>query len=157
MPELIAPNALKELVDAQAVHGASVLGDEGGYVVMVKYGQVERAVAARSSSGQLSVRKFASLDSVNSFLRTRIHLAQYDVDSRSYQAPTRTARDESSAARLKRMHEAAAYDAWFRAQVDEAVKEADDPSTLWISNKDAKAGWAKKRAALAKRPARGGV
>ncbi|MBJ7263300.1 MAG: hypothetical protein JHC61_05985 [Burkholderiaceae bacterium] len=39
------------------------------------------------------------------------------------------------AAALKRAHEAAAYDAWFRAQVQEAL---DDPSPA-ISNEDASA------------------
>jgi len=33
---------------------------------------------------------------------------------------------------MKRAHEAAAHDRWFRSQVEEALREADDPSTLSI-------------------------
>ena len=31
-------------------------------------------------------------------------------------------------------HDAAAYDKWFRAQLAQALKEADDPATVWLSN-----------------------
>jgi hypothetical protein len=30
----------------------------------------------------------------------------------------------------------AAYDAWFRAQVEEAVRVADDPNTVWSTHED---------------------
>ena len=48
-------------------------------------------------------------------------------------------------------HETAAHDKWFRAQVEDAINEAGDPATAWVSNEEAKAGWAKKRAELIKR------
>lgn len=53
--------------------------------------------------------------------------------------------------RLRRAHEAAAHDKWFRAEVEQAIKEADDPNAQWVSNEDAKKSWAKERAKLAKR------
>lgn len=28
------------------------------------------------------------------------------------------------------------YDAWFRAEVEEGLREADDPNTEWISNEE---------------------
>ncbi len=62
---------------------------------------------------------------------------------------TRTRPDRAEA--LKRTHQAAEHDKWFRAQVEEALEEADDPNTKWISHEDAKASWAKKRAELMKR------
>ena len=57
---------------------------------------------------------------------------------------------DASAAR-EREHAASAHDMWFCAQVAEAVKEADDPAAEWVSEKDARASWAKQRAALVKR------
>lgn len=42
---------------------------------------------------------------------------------------------------------------WFRAEVELALKEADDPNTQWVSNEEAEASWAKKRAELLKRVA----
>lgn len=44
-----------------------------------------------------------------------------------------------TAARVKRAPEAAEHDAWFREQVDQAIKEADDPKTKWVSHADAMA------------------
>lgn len=41
--------------------------------------------------------------------------------------------------------------AWFLEEVAQALKEADDPNTVWISNEEAEAGWAKRRAVLLKR------
>lgn len=41
-----------------------------------------------------------------------------------------------TAERQRRAHEAAAYDAWFRAEVEQALKEADDPNAEWISNEE---------------------
>jgi TrfA protein len=42
------------------------------------------------------------------------------------------------------------HDKWFRAEVDAAIKEADDPDTVWVSNEDAKREWGEKRAELVK-------
>ncbi len=59
----------------------------------------------------------------------------------------RRARPDKSAA-LKATHEAAAYDKWYREQVDAAIQEADDPDTPWISNEDARKSAARLRAEL---------
>lgn len=57
----------------------------------------------------------------------------------------------AAAERLRHAHQAAAYDKWFRAEVEQGLKEADDPNTQWVSNEDAKKSWAKQRAELVKR------
>jgi hypothetical protein len=41
-----------------------------------------------------------------------------------------------TAERQRRAHEAAEYDAWFRAEIDEAIREADDPNCVWVSNEE---------------------
>lgn len=40
---------------------------------------------------------------------------------------------------------------WFLEEVAQALKEADDPNTEWVSNEEAKASWAQQRAELLKR------
>jgi len=52
----------------------------------------------------------------------------------------------AAAAQMKAAHEAAAYDKWFRAQVQEAI---DDPRPA-IPHEQVKAEWALERAALLK-------
>lgn len=56
-----------------------------------------------------------------------------------------------AAERMRHAHEAAGHDKWFRAQVEQAINEADDPSIEWVSHEEAKVSWAKKRAQLLKR------
>lgn len=62
---------------------------------------------------------------------------------------------------LKKTHQAAAaataHDTWFREQVEQGLREADDPKTVWISQEDASAAWAKKREELQQRFAEEGT
>ena len=69
---------------------------------------------------------------------------------------TGTTRADASS-RLRRVHEAAAHDKWFRAQIEQAVQSAADPNAEWVSNEDANRRWAKARAALVKRAEGGAV
>jgi hypothetical protein len=43
-----------------------------------------------------------------------------------------------TAERQRRAHEAAAHDAWFRSEVEKALKEADDPQVKWVLHEDVK-------------------
>ncbi len=55
----------------------------------------------------------------------------------------------------RRAHEATAHDAWFRAEVDQALSEAKDPAVRWIPQEDVKRQSAGKRTEwLAKATAR---
>lgn len=142
--ETIDQATLVNLVQAGAVHDTSVIAQPGGWEVVVRYGKASRALAIKK--GQ--VRIFRKLDTLDNFLRG-IGLPQYQVDSRQFDAQTLKASRTNAAAsqRLKRAHGAAAYDKWFRAEIDQAIKEADDPAAVWISNDSVKAESAKRRAA----------
>ncbi|MGV2291361.1 hypothetical protein AAHK20_21790 [Trinickia sp. YCB016] len=146
MPEFITPNTLKELIEANATIGAVVHGEKGGYVVIVKYGSVERTVAARSNKGELSIRVFATLDSADNFLRTRVHLTHYEVESSGFEPAERKTRYEPVSARMKRAHEAAEHDKWFREEVQRGL---DDPHP-GIPTEEVSADFAERRAALRK-------
>ena len=54
---------------------------------------------------------------------------------------------------VQRQREAREHDAWFRAQVEQGIREADDPGTGRITQEDVSAGWRRQRAELAKRAA----
>ena len=41
--------------------------------------------------------------------------------------------------------------AWFRCEVERALREADDPTVMRISNEEIKANWSRQRAELVKR------
>ncbi|MBT0571876.1 hypothetical protein KIK84_16295 [Curvibacter sp. CHRR-16] len=148
MQPTIDHGTLSKLVEAGAVRGAQVVGQSGGWSVLVKYGLIERPLAAQRSK---QVRLFKKFETLVSYLKD-VGIARYEVDAAGFDPATPAAsKRPDRAAALKRAHEAAAYDNWFREQVEVALIEADNPSTKWVSNDDAASSWAKKRAELAKR------
>lgn len=40
------------------------------------------------------------------------------------------------------------YDRWFRAQVEEALREADDPNAVWVPHEEVVADWDRERAEI---------
>lgn len=54
---------------------------------------------------------------------------------------------------VQRQRQAREHDAWFRAEVEQGMREADDPEVRRIANEDATAGWHRQRAELVKRAA----
>ena len=147
-PDTIDHNTLTHLVEAGVVRGADVIGQPGGWGVVIKYGMTERALAARRGA----LRTFKKFETLVGYLKG-VGIAEYRVDAANFDPvalKAKTSRPDS-ASRLKTAHQAAAYDKWFRDQVDEAIKEADDPNTVWVSNDDVKKHFAAKREELKRR------
>jgi hypothetical protein len=117
---------LARLVEAGAVRGAHVIGQEGGWSVMIKYGMAERALAAQRSR---QVRVFKRIDTAASYLKD-IGIAHFDVDTAAYapEAIKKHARPDRAAA-LRRAHEAAQHDAWFRGEVQKTLDRIADSTT----------------------------
>jgi hypothetical protein len=136
-------NTLAHLIEAGAVRGADVIGQPGGWGVVIKYGMTERALAARRGA----VRSFKKFETLVGYLKG-MGIAEYRVNAANFDPVAlnaRTSRPDSSD-RLKHAHESAAYDKWFRDQVDQAQLEANDPNTKWVTNEEANTSWAAKRA-----------
>jgi len=90
----------------------------------------ERALAAKRGA----IRNFARFETLVTYLK-KIGIAKYQVDATQYDPVTVKAerfRDDA-AERMRQAHQAAAHDKWFRAQVEQALQEADDPYTVWLS------------------------
>lgn len=120
--DTIDHGTLSRLVEAGAVRGAHIVGQPGGWAVMVRYGMHERPLVAKNTR---SVRVWRRFETLASYLKG-IGLTQFDVDAANfYRDAMTTAKRPDRAEALKKAHEAAAYDAWFRAEVQ---KELDDPS-----------------------------
>lgn len=140
--QTIDHTTLSRLAEAGAVRSAHIIGQTGGWGVLVKYGMTERALAAQRSQ---QVRVFRKFETLVTYLKG-VGIARFEVDAVNYDAAslklTRTRPD--SAETMKKAHEAAAYDKWFRSKVQEAL---DDPRPS-ISNEEVKAIFAKQRAEL---------
>lgn len=142
--ETIDHATLSRLVEAGAVRGAHIIGQPGGWFVMVRYGMHERPLAAKRSH---NVRLFRRFETLVSYLKG-IGIARFDVDSSDYTPDSlNTARRPDRAEALKRAHEAAAYDAWFRDQVQASI---DDPRP-GIPHDEVESRFAAKREALRRR------
>ncbi|HLP70630.1 MAG TPA: hypothetical protein VK181_24250 [Rhizobium sp.] len=141
--ETIDHGMLAELVAAGAVRTAHVVGQSGGWSLRVKYGAAERALAAQRSR---QVRIFRRMETLVSYLQD-LGIERFDVDATAYEAEGGKSRPDRAEA-MRRTHEAAAHDQWFRTQVEEAISEADDPNTEWVSHEELKQGIARQRARL---------
>ena len=139
--ETIDHSTLTELVEAGALRGAHVVGQPGGWSLRVKYGAAERALAAQRSR---QVRVFRRIETLVSYLKD-VGIEHFDVDAADYQAEGGKTRPDRAEA-MRRAHEAAAHDKWFRDQIEEAIKEADDPNTEWVPHEVVKQDMARQRA-----------
>lgn len=125
MQEYITSTVLKELVDANSVRTAFVVGEHGGFVITVRYGKKERVVGARSRTHEIRKRTFTSLDSVDKFLRETVHILSYTVDSANFEKPLKQPRALLASQRLKKIHANNAYARWLDNELQESI---DDPS-----------------------------
>jgi hypothetical protein len=134
---------LSRLVEANAVNGANIIGQPGGWGVVIKYGMTERALAAKRGS----VRIFRKFETLVGYLKG-IGVAKYQVDATGFDpvALKLTRRNEGAGERMRAAHDAAAYDKWFREQVQASL---DDPRPS-IPDATVKKHFAAKRKALEK-------
>lgn len=79
MPETIKETTLRELVRANSISSACLIGQSGGYVVKVRYGLSERVLATTRNE----VRIF-TLENAGKFLRA-IGLPRFEVDATGYE------------------------------------------------------------------------
>jgi hypothetical protein len=126
--ETIDHPTLLHLVEAGVVRAAHVIGQAGGWVLSVQYGMAERFLAAQRSG---KLRLFRKLETVTAYLK-EIGISRFEVDASGYDAAEakRQHKRPDRAEALKRAHEAAEHDAWFREQVQSSLDEADRPDAV---------------------------
>ena len=138
--------SLRRLVDAGAEVGAEVIGVAGSWGVVITYGRASQTLSA--ARGQ--PRTWRQFETLAGYLKqlgiteVRVHTAEFTP------GPITGKRDKRSTAasdRMKRAHQAAAYDTWFRGQVQASI----DDSRSSVDDDQARMRFAVKRAALAKR------
>lgn len=118
--ETIDHATLTKLTEAGVVRSAHVIGQVGGWGVLVKYGMTERALAAQRSH---QVRIFRKLETLVDYLK-KIGIPRFDVDAVNYDPHSviATKRPDRAEA-MKDAHAAAAYTKWLKAEVQEALDD----------------------------------
>ena len=144
-PEIIDGKAVKSLVEAHAIRGATILGQPGGWAVLVRFGMAERAIAAQRAR---QPRLWRSLETAATYVREALGVPRFDVDSIAHTPDASTRRRPDQAEALRRAHQAAGHDAWFRTEVEKAVAEADAPDAVWISHEEVVEDMREQRAAI---------
>lgn len=128
IPETIDGKAVRGLVDAKAIKGAVVLGQPGGYAVVVKYGTQARAIAAQRSR---RMRLWRNLNTAATYVQGELGVDRFEVDMSDLDIAAEDRSRPDTAERQRQLREAAEHDAWFRAQVQEAFdaeKAGTNPS-----------------------------
>ena len=128
---IIDGKAVRTLVDAEAWQGARIVGRSGGWGVVVRYGAMESAVAAQRSR---QPRLWRNLNTAVDYVRGELGVSSFEVDTAGHDPEASARRRPDVAARLKG---ALSYDAWARADIAQAVEEAQNPETEWIDHEDA--------------------
>jgi hypothetical protein len=139
-------STLRRLVDAGADVGAEVVGGAGGWGVVISYGRASQTLAATRGAP----RTWRQFETLAGYLK-ELGIVEYRVNTAEF-APGAAAskqddkRSTTASERMKRAHQAAAHDTWFREQVQASI---DDPRAS-VDDAVAKKGFAAKRAALTK-------
>jgi hypothetical protein len=138
---------LRRLVDAGAQIGAEVVGGAGGWGVLINYGRANQTLAASRGTP----RTWRQFETLAGYLK-ELGIVEYLVNTAQFEPGAAVAkpgdkRSTTASQRMKRAHQAAAHDTWFREQVQASI---DDPRPS-VDDAVARKQFAAKRAALAKR------
>ena len=132
---------LSLLVEAGAVQGAHVVGQNGGWAVVVKYGMTERPLASKHTQ---QVRQFKKFETLANYLK-KIGIVQFDVDTADYDTSSdQVSKRPDQSEVMKRAHKALSYDKWFREQIQTCI---DDPRPS-VPDENVRSHFAQRRAAL---------
>ncbi len=110
---------VKGLVEARALAGAVVVGQPGGFAVVVRYGDQERAIAAQRSG---KMRLWRNLNTAAAFVQGELGVSRFEVDMDELDIGAEDRRRPDTAERHRQMREAAEHDAWFRGEVQRTLE-----------------------------------
>ncbi|KMQ81292.1 Prevent host death protein, Phd antitoxin [Candidatus Burkholderia pumila] len=138
---------LRATIDTGGVAGVTLKALGGAFYVQVDTRNGGEAVLAKARSSE--PRSFGNPAQALTLLRgLGLVVGSFDVQewNPDDKASARTRPDRAVA--LKRTHEAAEHDKWFRGQVEQGLAEADDPNTAWVSHDVVKDDMQRQREAL---------
>jgi hypothetical protein len=120
---------LRAATQAGGITSVTLRAEGGAFVVAVATRNGDDGVLVATRTKQ--PRRFTDLRKAMLLLRA-MGIASVQVDATHWkpdEGVAGTPRPDRSEA-MKRAHEAAAHDRWFRAQVEEALRDANDPATV---------------------------
>lgn len=126
---LIDHRTLANLVRTGTVRETQVLGQPGGWAILVKTGMIEQLLAATRSG---KPRLFKQLHSLIDYLR-EIGIVKFSVDAANWAPEMFKTRRPDKAEEMRNLHAAGqAYEDWLQRELAASEREAADPKTQWI-------------------------
>lgn len=116
--ETIDHATLTKLAEDGVLHSAQVVGQDGGWGILVKYGTTERALANQSSQ---QVRIFQKLETLVQYLKG-IGILRFEVDAVNYDAQACSGNSPDPDA-MEAVQAASTYTQWLKAEVQEALDD----------------------------------
>lgn len=122
--------ALRTHVDAGSLRRATILGQKGGWGVVLHVGMTEFVLAAQKSR---QPRLFATTDGAIKTLR-ELGIGRFEVDAAQHQpGRLRRARPEVAAAN-RQLHKDAAHTAWMRTELAQSINKIERGEAQWIDH-----------------------
>jgi hypothetical protein len=118
MLDFIAPQHLKDMVDSNAMLRATVIADQDVFKITVEHGTEKRVVSVRTRDGQNKERVFPSLNAVARFMREKVHITRYEVNTENFQLGTKQLKRPDTSQRLKEAHAALSHNDWLQQKVN---------------------------------------
>lgn len=111
----------------------TLAGHPEGWSIVAQVRETRYPLAVRSGG----IRRFRHMEAAAKYLR-QVGVERYEVDQADWHpAVARNGhRRPDTAESSERAREAAEYDRWFCEQVDEAIREADDPNAKWYTQEE---------------------
>ena len=144
--QCIDHSTLRRLVAAGAKLGAEAVGTGGSWGVVIHHGRISQTLAATRGR----TKTFRHFETLVGYLKGlgiveyRVNAAAFEPGDARQEVPG--LRSVTASERMKRAHEAAAYDTWFRQQ----VQASNDDSQAGLSDQQAQAHMAARRQSLLK-------
>ncbi|ANF56111.1 hypothetical protein A5892_00365 [Halotalea alkalilenta] len=141
---------LRTTTHAGGIKGVTLKAEGGAFLIQVSTRRGTDALLAKARSSE--PRRFGNpVQALNLLHDLGLVVGEFDVAHWTPTARSSTRVRPDRAIAMKRAHEAAGHDEWFRAEVAKGIAEADDPNAQWVSHEDTNASWAARRAALLER------
>lgn len=136
MQELLNLDQFRSAFRAGGLRSVTVRASGGSFLVTAEPRSGQQIVLAKTHGG--THRSFRDPGKAITVLH-RIGAHKVEVDTSDWSpeaAKTEAPKRPDSAERQRRAHAAAEHDAWFRAEVEQAIREADAPDAVWIPNEE---------------------
>ena len=112
----------KHMIEASAIRTAAIIGQPGGWSVLLKVGTTEKALGAQRSD---KPRIWKSLDRCVNYLKTELHICRFDMlDATNHSdVPMAGSTKNNASERMREAHQSAAYTKWLKAEIQEAIDD----------------------------------